>query len=948
MGIIQLKTGNYRVISDRFLLEGLTEQERKERIKTYLRENLRGNFYQSISDHSVLSIATQSSELHKLDKPGIKMNKDKYYLRQLAITHLDELAEVSRFIRMEVDYKRKHGKDVVGFEKRSAEFEVIDFRGNKPYIRVFDLELTICCRNNKRTIYDISRINKKDTYSVIRRHIGRLTEISKVSYEKTISEIPGYVKSNPLPISRYQQQLMQANSKEKGEKIMSQKKFQNAKDAAEEKRVDPIKGRHMEERQRLFVDMDGTLAVFTPVDELETLYEKGYFLNQDPHENVLDAVRDIIRDHPDIEVHILSAVLTDSKYALQEKNEWLDRYLPEIDHEHRVFVPCGSDKKEGIQGGIRDNDFLLDDYTHNLNDWQPPARGIKLLNAINHTRGSWEHDRIRYDREPTDLAKGILSIMRSERQIFDEKVNQMKGEGQKKMAQEMYQVGEKPTAKKLAERCVNFIENNASSYGYGKEPMSQESKERLTHTITENLLQDGTDDFIKNIRLHWGGNAETKAEIAAIIQDYESYTRGIPDIVGSSRSVGNIPVIDKETGEVNVKLHPGKLVHPVDLIDSIEIQYAVRLRDGQTLHISQEELLQIADVRSFADISGLAQYEAIERKVEEVMDIVETGKDYSITISRESGENVCNIVFRDREKHSDVILRGEHLGVYFPALPEEQLKNTVKYYLEQQEKAKESMDLQTEWKPGDQVSFYMSKYSFDQERAYISGVQEVKGVLENISYSEPDGCNVYTIKDNNNFYSLAYGNEIYNKGQLMILAAAQQKLPNEQFQIVANTRFNGAQMWEIYTGFQKGLSVEQVSKYANPEVPAWKMDVHRYGMHHGITDQKLQEIITQNPDRVDSWANSRQRIEEYSKDRRREILKDIKSQGYNGGDYLVRRIKSLDGITGKEHNLKDICKAFREGSYEGTEAGSIIRELGGEFQRQESIQRKMAENVSEI
>lgn len=27
------------------------------------------------------------------------------------------------------------------------------------------------------------------------------------------------------------------------------------------------------EKQRLFVDMDGTLAVFTPVDELETLYE---------------------------------------------------------------------------------------------------------------------------------------------------------------------------------------------------------------------------------------------------------------------------------------------------------------------------------------------------------------------------------------------------------------------------------------------------------------------------------------------------------------------------------------------------------------------------------------------------------------------------------------------------------------------------------------------------
>ena len=42
-----------------------------------------------------------------------------------------------------------------------------------------------------------------------------------------------------------------------------------------------------QEKQRLFVDMDGTLAVFRQVDELETLYEKGYFLNLAPQRNVL-------------------------------------------------------------------------------------------------------------------------------------------------------------------------------------------------------------------------------------------------------------------------------------------------------------------------------------------------------------------------------------------------------------------------------------------------------------------------------------------------------------------------------------------------------------------------------------------------------------------------------------------------------------------------------------
>lgn len=45
------------------------------------------------------------------------------------------------------------------------------------------------------------------------------------------------------------------------------------------------------ERNRLFIDIDGTAAVFTPVDTLETLYEKEYFLNLKPIPNVVKAIR---------------------------------------------------------------------------------------------------------------------------------------------------------------------------------------------------------------------------------------------------------------------------------------------------------------------------------------------------------------------------------------------------------------------------------------------------------------------------------------------------------------------------------------------------------------------------------------------------------------------------------------------------------------------------------
>lgn len=166
-------------------------------------------------------------------------------------------------------------------------------------------------------------------------------------------------------------------------------------------------------RERLFVDMDGTLAVFKPVDTLETLYEEGYFLNLQPHENVVEMVKEFVASHPDIEVFIMSAVLSDSKYALKEKNEWLDMYLPEIDAAHRVFPPCGVDKKEYVPGGIRPTDFLLDDYTKNLTLWQPPAKGIKLLNGINHTRGTWQHDCLSFEKSGKELVADVVAIMKN-------------------------------------------------------------------------------------------------------------------------------------------------------------------------------------------------------------------------------------------------------------------------------------------------------------------------------------------------------------------------------------------------------------------------------------------------------------------------------------------------------------------------------------------------------
>lgn len=162
------------------------------------------------------------------------------------------------------------------------------------------------------------------------------------------------------------------------------------------------------EKVRLFVDMDGTLAMWHPTKKLEELYEEGYFKNLEPYEEVVEAIRQIFTFEPNVEVFILSAYLSDSLYALNEKNEWLDKYLPEIDKDHRCFCHCGTDKSAAVPEGIKETDVLLDDYTVNLKDWCPPGVGIKLLNGINDTHKSWQGERISRLQPPTEIARAIM------------------------------------------------------------------------------------------------------------------------------------------------------------------------------------------------------------------------------------------------------------------------------------------------------------------------------------------------------------------------------------------------------------------------------------------------------------------------------------------------------------------------------------------------------------
>lgn len=153
---------------------------------------------------------------------------------------------------------------------------------------------------------------------------------------------------------------------------------------------------------RLFVDMDGTIAKWNNV-AFEDLYQEGYYKNLEPDKAILDEVKMLIELN--IDVYILSAYLPDiydentgelikKSYALQDKQEWIEKNLPEINKDNVIFVPYGTNKAEYLKANyspIYEDDYLLDDYTNNLNEWEGyGGTGIKYRNGINGTKGTWK------------------------------------------------------------------------------------------------------------------------------------------------------------------------------------------------------------------------------------------------------------------------------------------------------------------------------------------------------------------------------------------------------------------------------------------------------------------------------------------------------------------------------------------------------------------------------
>ena len=178
-----------------------------------------------------------------------------------------------------------------------------------------------------------------------------------------------------------------------------------------EKVKDEQKKENRLKKRRLFIDMDGTIVVWNGDASFEEVAAPGYFSNIAPMNNSLMAVKYLVTEMSDkYEIFILSSVFEDG-HSIRDKNIWLDRYLPEIDAEHRIFVPYSRTKRDYVRevtGAIYDSDVLVDDFTKNLAAWH--GVGIKILNGINGNKGTWNGYVISHNMAPETMARAIDAL----------------------------------------------------------------------------------------------------------------------------------------------------------------------------------------------------------------------------------------------------------------------------------------------------------------------------------------------------------------------------------------------------------------------------------------------------------------------------------------------------------------------------------------------------------
>lgn len=184
-------------------------------------------------------------------------------------------------------------------------------------------------------------------------------------------------------------------------------------------------------KKMLQLDMDGTLANLTKevldkdgnfhISTLNKMMkEEDFFYRLTPFENMILAVKNFIKMHPEVEVSILSTAMPDEPPAIpKQKGAWLDKHLPEITN--RYFVTPDVSKGDFLKDLENCDYYLVDDYNVNLEAFEESGgTSIKMLNSYNgggtgryggRTGSLWEGATVSHDDSPEKIVRELERVM---------------------------------------------------------------------------------------------------------------------------------------------------------------------------------------------------------------------------------------------------------------------------------------------------------------------------------------------------------------------------------------------------------------------------------------------------------------------------------------------------------------------------------------------------------
>lgn len=240
------------------------------------------------------------------------------------------------------------------------------------------------------------------------------------------------------------------------------------------------------------------------------------------------------------------------------------------------------------------------------------------------------------------------------------------------------------------------------------------------------------------------------------------------------------------------------------------------------------------------------------------------------------------------------------------------------------------------YKKGNYVSLHVPDYKTAvYEIKEVCGIKEISGQIlaetqDHLILEGKDGKEISVAKK-----------EIYDEMQTSIVEKAMSMDQNvrDQIDLIGNPKLSAPQMDQILNGINDGLQPLLVAQYASPKIPAWQMDIYRYGMLNGLGYDQIKAGCLQD------WDSSRNNIDNMIKEQRGHIVSDLKANNYIPEKRLVHKIGRLNGLMGGNFNkVSDIVDSVRSGKISNRYGeASLLKEIGEDLQHQRRVMSPAAQ-----